>query len=157
MTYLVQGLDPAPFRPLFAMDDEELRRRHARRVEADSQTGFPCRVSLANAAVGEALILLHHVSQSSATPYRSAFAIYVSEGAREAARHFGHLPPAIDRRTLTLRAHDSDGMMRAALLVQPGEGDLALRRLFDDEAVESIHIHTAAPGCFLAAAVRGPE
>ncbi len=157
MTYIVHGLDPAPFRPLFDMDHEQLSRRQARRIEADSPTGFPCRVSLADAPVGERLLLVHHVSQDAATPYRSAFAIYVSESATEAARHDGHLPPAIDRRTLTLRAYDSHAMMRAARLAQPGDGDKALRELFEDEEVETVHIHTAAPGCFLARAARRPE
>ena len=82
MTYAIEGLAREQFEPLFAMSDEELLARNARRVIADADRGFPCRVSLCDAKAGEALILLNHVSHDVATPFRSSYAIYVSETAR---------------------------------------------------------------------------
>src|SRR3546814_5687957 len=80
MTYAITGLDPQPFAPLFAMTDADLAARGARRVTANADRGFPCRISLEDARAGEELILLHHVSHDVATPYRSAYAIYVRQG-----------------------------------------------------------------------------
>ena len=49
MTYRVAGLDPAEFAPLWAMDDDELSRRPARRVAEETGRGFPRRVALEDA------------------------------------------------------------------------------------------------------------
>src|SRR3546814_14901939 len=86
MTYAITGLDPEPFAPLFAMSDAELAALGACRVTADADRGFPCRISLEDARAGEELILLTHVSHDVATPYRSAYAIYVRPGVAAAAR-----------------------------------------------------------------------
>jgi Protein of unknown function (DUF1203) len=41
-------------------------------------------------------------------------------------------------------------MMAAAALAQPGEADAAIRKLFDNPEVETIHAHNAIRGCFSA-------
>ena len=102
MTYLIHGLSPDRFAPLFAMDDAELAARNARRVTATADRGFPCRISLEDARMGEELILLHHVSHDVATPYRSAYAIYVRKDALPAT-FVDCLPPVFEGRPLGLR------------------------------------------------------
>lgn len=149
MTYLIQGLSPEPFAPLFAMSDIELAKQNARRVTATSDRGFPCRISLEDARAGEELILLHHVSHDVATPYRSAFAIYVRPGAA-AATYCDELPPVFEGRPLALRAFDAEGMLRTARLAGPGEADGAIRDLFADDGTHYIDAHNAAHGCFAA-------
>ncbi|MBB5705375.1 DUF1203 domain-containing protein [Sphingopyxis panaciterrulae] len=149
MTYAITGLDPEPFAPLFAMSDAELAARSACRVTANADRGFPCRISLEDARAGEELILLHHVSHDVATPYRSAYAIYVRQGVA-AATWRDELPPVFAGRTLALRAFGADGMLRTARLAGPGEVDGAIRDLFADPATAYIHAHNAAYGCFAA-------
>jgi hypothetical protein len=149
MTYRIQGLAPEPFRPLFRMNDEELRERRAVRVVA-SGSGEPCRVSLQDAAAGEQLILVNHVSQDADTPFRATHAIYVREQAEAAPVFEDELPPQIDRRNVSLRAFDRDGMMVQAVLAAAGEGDGAVRALLERPEVAEIHAHTQALGCFLA-------
>ena len=149
MTYLIHGLSPDRFAPLFAMDDADLAARNARRVIATADRGFPCRVSLEDARMGEALILLHHVSHDVATPYRSAYAIYVRDAAA-AAEYRDCLPPVMQRRPLGLRGFDSAAMLRDARLAAPGEADAAILSLLDNPAIAYIHAHNAAHGCFIA-------
>lgn len=149
MTYLIAGLCPDRFAPLFAMSDAELARHNARRVTATADRGFPCRVSLEDARAGEELILLHHVSHDVETPYRSAYAIYVRPGV-SAAAYRDALPPVFEGRTLALRAFDADAMLRTARLAGPGEVDGAIRALFADAAISYIDAHNAAHGCFAA-------
>ena len=136
------------FRHLFSMNDAELASLHARRMTVDEQPGFPCRVTLDDCAVGGAVLLVNHVSHD-AGPYRASHAIFVSEGA-DAAEFRDAVPPALDRRVLSLRAFDRDGMMSAAMLAQAGEADDAIRSLLDDPAVDHVDAHNAVRGCFAA-------
>lgn len=157
MTYAVHGLDPAPFAPLFALDDQALAARGAMRVTASADRGFPCRVSLEDARRGDTLILLHHVSHDVATPYRSAYAIYVREGVARSEPFIDRTPPVFDGRTLALRGFGADGLLKAAALAAPGEADAAIRGLLDNAEVAYIHAHNAAHGCFAARIERHGE
>ena len=154
MAYRIEGLDPAPYAPLFALTDAELGERQARRVTADGRPAFPCRATLEDAAEGETLILVNHVSNDVAGPFRSSFAIYVSQSAERAAVFRDALPPVFATRMLTLRAIDGEGMVADAELAPGTDADAAIRRLFADPGIAEIHAHYAAPGCFAAKIVR---
>jgi hypothetical protein len=147
MTYRITGLDPAPFRPLFGLSDEELDKRGMRRMTV-TDAGFPCRVSLIDRPLGEQVILLNHVSHDVANPYRASHAIFVADA--EQAEFVDEVPPVFVPRVLSLRAFDSEGMMADALIVQPGEADAGIRKLFEDRKIAYIHAHNAARGCFSA-------
>jgi hypothetical protein len=149
MTYRIEGLAPEAFESLFGMTDGELAARNAVRVTAGPDGGYPCRVSLADAAPGEELILLNHVSNDVPTPFRTAYAIYVRKGAK-AASFADETPGYLDRRTLSLRGFDEAGMLKEGVLAMPGEADACIRDLFGREEVATIHAHNAAYGCFLA-------
>ena len=150
MTYRIQGLSPEPFRPLFGLSEAELAEHKAMRVTADDASGFPCRITLEDAAPGETLILLNHVSQEAATPYRASHAIFVREAAAEPATYVDEAPPVFAGRTLSLRGFDAGGMMRDALLASPGEAEPAIRALFEQPDIATIHAHSATRGCFVA-------
>jgi hypothetical protein len=154
MPYLITGLDPAPYVPLFGADDAALGGCHAHRMIADSDTGFPCRVTLADAPKGARLLLLNHLSRTDDGPYRASHAIFVREDASEAAVYEAQVPPLMQRRVLSLRGFDGDGMMVDALLAQPGEADAGLRNLLDNPTIREVDVHTATRGCFLARARR---
>jgi hypothetical protein len=149
MTYRIAGLDPAAFAPLWAMDDKELHSRGARRVVADANRGFPCRVTLEDAREGAQLLLVHHVHHDVSGPYRSAFAIFVREAAEPAA-YVDDCPPCFAGRTLSLRAFDAQGSLTDARLAAPGEADAAIRALLADPRIAYINAHNAAAGCFAA-------
>ena len=154
MTYRIEGLDPAHFQHLFALDEAGLAALNARRVVADADRGFPCRVSLEDARAGETLILFNHVSHDVATPFRSSYAIYVREGAEQADPFEDREPPVFAGRPLAFRAFDAEGMLRNARLAPPGEADSAIRALFDDPGIAYLHAHNAAHGCYAARVVR---
>lgn len=150
MSYMISGLPMAPFAPLFDMAETELAALGALRRRADADRGFPCRVSLVDARAGEELILLHHVSHDVATPFRSAYAIYVRAQAQETKPYVDTTPPVFAGRALALRGFDADGMLRGATLAAPGEADPAIRALFARDEIAYIHAHNAAHGCFAA-------
>jgi hypothetical protein len=148
MAYKIEGLAPEPFAPLFAMRDEALAARNARRAVADGP-GFPCRVSLEEAEAGEELVLVNHVSNDVQTPFRASHAIFVRKDAKPGS-YTDDVPALFATRTLGLRGFDEEGMLKGALLALPGEADAKIRELFERPEVAEIHAHNAALGCFLA-------
>lgn len=149
MAYRITGLDAAAF-----ADADGLIAAGAVRVRASTHPGYPCRVTLEDAQPGESMLLLHHVSHDVATHFRSAYAIYVREGARQAADYVDITPPFLAHRTLGLRGFDAAGMLREAAVAQPGSADSVLLDLLEREHVAYIDIHNAGAGCFLARAER---
>ena len=149
MSYVVRGLDPTPYKPLFGLSDEELARRGIVRMIVDSPT-FPCRVSLTDRAIGEKVLLVNHVSHDVANPYRATHAIFVTQVDEEPGQFFDRVPPVFEKRVLSLRGFDKDGMMAEAILTQPGEAEEGIRKLFANPQIETIHAHNATRGCFSA-------
>lgn len=149
MTYRIKGLEPALFAPLFALDDGELEAKGMTRMTVDDPS-FPCRISLRDCDLGDEVILLNHVSHDGNNPYRASHAIFVSKSASEAADYVDAVPPALDRRILSLRAFDTKGMMIDAALAQPSEADPAIRGLLANPATAHIDAHNAIRGCFAA-------
>lgn len=154
MTYRITGLDPKPFRPLFAQDDASLAAAGIRRVTADATPGYPCRVSLADAEPGEDLLLLNHEHHAVAGPYRSRHAIFVRAKAERAAVFTDRLPEALAIRLLSLRAFDAEGLMVDAEVAEGAVADGLIRRYLADPRVAEVHLHFARRGCFAARATR---
>jgi len=149
VTYRVKGIDPAPYRHLFVLSDEELRERGIVRMTVTDPT-FPCRVSLVDRPIGEHVLLVNHVSHDVANPYRASHAIFIAEQAGEAAEYIDEVPPVFERRVLSLRGFDPHGMMADAMLTPPGEADAGIRRLLENPEIATIHAHNAVRGCFSA-------
>ena len=149
MSYVVRGLDPKPFEPFFGLSDEALAERGIVRMTVNSPT-FPCRVSLTDRAVGEKVLLLNHMSHDVANPYRATHAIFVTETEQQPAEYVDRIPPVFEKRVLSLRGFDKNGMMEDAILTQPGEADAGIRKLFANPNIETIHAHNATRGCFSA-------
>ncbi len=149
MTFTISGLDPSPFVHLTGLSNSELAALGAVRMIADTSPGFPCRVTLDDAYPGDALLLVNHVSHDGG-PYHASHAIFITERAGQAGHYIDQVPPALDRRILSVRAFDAAGMMTDAALVQPGEADAAFRRMLADPAVDHLDAHNATRGCFAA-------
>lgn len=149
MTYRIRGLDPSQFAPLFQLDEAGLAIASTVRVTANADRGFPCRVSLEDAKAGDTLVLTHFVSHDVATPYRTAYAIYVREGV-EAADYVDELPPVFEGRPLSLRGFGADGMLKDARLAPAGSAEPAILDLLANDKVAYIDAHNAAHGCFAA-------
>lgn len=151
MHYLIAGLDPAPFSSLYGLSEEALAARGARRVVAAFAPGYPCRITLEDAPQGESVLLVHHISHDVATPYRSAYAIYVREWARTPARFLDEIPPAMRARPIALRHFTAEGDLAGASLAQGARAVAdAIAAAFAHKEVAYLHAHNAAHGCFAA-------
>jgi len=154
MDFRIVALPLAPFEPLFALSEPELASRGMKRVVADRQPGFPCRVSLRDAAPGESLLLLNYEHQALPGPYRASHAIYVRENAAECVPGVNEIPAVLATRLLSVRAFDAAGMMVNADVVAGAEVAPLVGRYLDDARVSFVHLHNAKPGCYAARAVR---
>jgi len=153
-SFEIAGLPAAPFAPLFSLSEAELSKIHARRVLASAMPGFPCRVSLTDAEVGEELLLLPYTHQPAASPYRASGPIFVRKGARQASIEPGVIPDYVARRLISVRAYDGDDWMTDAAVCPGAEVAAAILRLFADSSVAYIHLHNANRGCFSCAVRR---
>jgi len=142
------GIDPAPFEPLFLLDDEGLARHGAVRCIATESPGFPCRISLEDAAVGDELLLLPFEHQPGASPYRASGPIFVRRGARRAVLPPGVVPEYVTRRLMSLRAYDAAHRMVDACVCEGVDAAAAIGRLVANADVAYLHLHNAKRGCF---------
>ena len=154
MDFRLSGLDPLPFTHLFKLDDAALAARCMRRVVADSDSGYPCRVSLRDARRGEVLLLLPFEHLPAPSPYRASGPIFVRQDAVPSRLAPGEVPASVTRRLMSLRAYAADGTMRDADVRDGSEVAQALARMFLDPAVVAIHLHHARQGCYACAATR---
>jgi Protein of unknown function (DUF1203) len=150
MNFRITGLAATEFAGLVGRSDEELKARGAARVVADRHPGFPCRVSLRDAQPGETLLLVNYEHLPVASPYRSRYAIYVRENARDAQLAVGEVPEVLHGRLLSLRAFSAAGMLLQADVAAAAELVPAIHRLLAPEEAAYLHVHNAKAGCFAA-------
>jgi hypothetical protein len=150
MSFRISALPTARFKPLFALSDEELATRGAMRRIVDKCPGFPCRVSLVDAQVGEVVLLTNYEHQTASSPYRASHAIFVRENAREARPEVGEVPQVLRSRLLSVRGFDENGMMIDADVVDGRAIEPSIERLLANGTISYLHLHNAKPGCYAA-------
>ena len=150
MSFVVTGLKPEEFAPLFDLSDAALAKLGVIRKDVTAKPGFPCRVTLEDAEPGETVLLLNYESHKAATPYKSSYAIYVREGAWRQAKYVDELPPVFRNRPIALRIFDKAGNLIGADLDLSGAVEEIIERIFDDPNAAYIHAHNAMHGCFAA-------
>lgn len=148
MAFKISGLKREQFQHLFDLNDDELAELGAKRYVADVKPGFPCRVSLSDANVGERVILLPFRHQAGKTPYQAAGPIFVRETAQSSDGAVDEVPEILRNRLLSLRAYDAWDILVASDVVVEVQVENHLNRFLDDPAVSYVHVHFAKPGCY---------
>jgi hypothetical protein len=148
MSFRIRGLSAEPFRRLYGQTDSKLAEAGARRFVVNKKPGFPDRITMRDAEIGDTALLLNFVSHDADTPYRTSYAIFVREGAEETYDRVDEVPPAMRARLLSLRGFDAAGMLIEADVVDGGEVEALIARLFDNSRVAYIHAHNAKHGCY---------
>jgi hypothetical protein len=155
MSFKILGLSAAPFLKLYGLSDSELAARNARRYVADTKPGFPDRIELRDAEVGEPLILVHHEHQPNATPYRASHAIFVREGAVETRILVDEIPEVLRTRVISARAFSATHWMIDAELCAGSDLAGIIEQLLKKEQVDYLQLHFAKRGCYAARVERG--
>lgn len=154
MSFRLEAIEHTIFSHLYGQSDDDLRAQNVIPYTATSDFGFPCRVSLRDARVGERLLLLNHEHLAVASPYRSAHAIFVIDGAETTTCEQDQVPEMVRQRLLSIRAFDDRHMMLDAAVCHGSEAAATIERLLDDASAAYLHLHTATRGCYLAAVSR---
>lgn len=155
MSFIVSGLPVAPFQTLFGLSEEALAAKGAMRHTSDAPVGYPCRVTLEDAPVGETVLLLNYEHQPADTPYRARHAIYVREAAVEARTMVDEVPASLALSPfISLRAFDGMGMMLDADLAPGLDLKAPIERLLAVPGVAYLHAHYAGRGCYAARIAR---
>ena len=154
MDFQIKALPETAFSHLFEMSDAELAEHQACRRVVTSKPGTPCRVSMADAEIGETVILLNFAHQPEKSPYQATHAIFVREIAKQAELGINEVPEVIQTRLISVRMFDSRHMMiDAEVVLGPMVGSV-VSKAFDNAEIAYIHLHNAKPGCFAASVHR---
>lgn len=150
MAFRITGLSPEPFQSLFGLSDAELARHGALRRIVDRKPGYPDRIELRDAEIGESVLLVNYTHLPIETPYRSSYAIYVRDGARSRYDRVNEVPEQFRSRVLSLRAFDKNDMLHDADIVEGAVAESLITRLLSSPETAYIHAHYAKYGCFAA-------
>lgn len=148
MDFRITGLSLEPFRYLFDIPDHELSKYRARRIIADADRGYPDRIEMCEAKIGERVLLLNHVCQPADTPYYATHAIYIRESAVKTYDRINEVPSVMRTRLLSLRSFDSTGAIVDSEVVQGTAIEPAIVRLFSHQRAATIYAHNAGHGCY---------
>ena len=146
--FRISALPLDAFAHLFDLSDAELAARGMRRLIADSQPGYPCRVSLVDAEVGERVLLLPYPHHPGPGPYRASGPVFAREAARQALLGVNEVPGSVRSRLLSVRGYDREGILVGADVTEGRMLEASVSRLFSDERVDYLHLHNARAGCY---------
>jgi len=150
MSFLVTALDGDQFKHYFSMNDQQLQTHRAIRETVSAYPGTPCRVSLKDAQIGEEVVLLNFEHQKANTPFRASHAIYVRESADQFRAEPNQVPSLLMERTLSIRAFNDSHWMIDAEIATGLKIQETITKLFTNDNVSYLQLHTAHLGCFLA-------
>ena len=154
MSFRVRGLNPADFCHLYGLSDKELGALGVVRYVADAKPGFPDRVEMRDVQPGEQVLLVNYEHLRADSPYRSSHAIFVREGAESQYDEIDKVPQVMACRQLSVRAFDTQGMMRDARLIQGAEAAEVFEAMLSTDTNEFLHVHNAIRGCYSGIVVR---
>jgi hypothetical protein len=154
MSFQIHALAPEQFGPLFSLSDEELAKARATRLTVEAKPGFPCRISLADAEIGETVILVNYKHQPADSPFQATHAIFVRENAHQAFPDVGTVPKVFKTRLISTRAFDDNHFMVDADVVDGASLSDAIPAMLQNPSVDYLHLHNAKLGCFIARVTR---
>jgi len=146
--FQIKALEKSEFNALIKSTDTGLENKHAKWVTVDSTPGYPCRVSLVDANIGERVLAVSFTHNNVNSPYRASGAIFVREFSETVNLKINEVPTMLRHRLLSIRAYNSKKIMIGAEVLQGTELELSIQRQFQNSEVEFLHIHNANPGCF---------
>ncbi len=146
--FIIKPLHKEEFEKLFLFSDDELKKMGAVRMTANTKPGFPCRVSLEDAPVGEEVLLLTYPYHKTESPYRAIGPIFVRRHAATAQLAVNQIPVMLHHRLLSVRHYNSNGMMVGTAVLEGSNLSAYLSEALDNPDVAYIQVHNAKAGCY---------
>ncbi|REH54866.1 uncharacterized protein DUF1203 [Tenacibaculum gallaicum] len=136
------------FNHLFDLNTEELLSNSIVKMIVDKSPGFPCRVSLQDAEIGEEVILLPFKHHKTKSPYQSSGPIFVRKNAKTPKLEVNEIPKFLNHRYLSLRGYNNDGMIQEMDTCKGDDLRNKVLLFLSNSKVSYIQIHNARPGCY---------
>ncbi|MBL4659634.1 MAG: DUF1203 domain-containing protein [Alcanivoracaceae bacterium] len=133
---------------LFSLTNDELSKYNAKRILVNEKPGYPCRVSLKEANIGETIITFPYNHHDVDSPYNATGPIFIRDNVQTATPKVNVIPEILQNRFLSVRIYDSQNMMIDATTIQGKDLKSTIQKLFQNKFAHYIHIHNANPGCY---------
>ncbi|MEW6196907.1 MAG: DUF1203 domain-containing protein [Bacteroidota bacterium] len=146
--FQIEAINYSEVKYLFQLSDEELSKVNAVRMVVDQKPGYPCRVSLQDAEIGEEVILFPYMHHDVKSPYKSSGPVFVRKNAETAQLRINEIPVMLNHRLLSIRAYDKDSMIVKAEVIEGNIIADAIEYFLSNSKIEYIHVHNAKPGCY---------
>ncbi|MEN3324963.1 DUF1203 domain-containing protein [Mariniflexile soesokkakense] len=148
MKFKINALNHQEFISLFEKSDIELEKQSIKRMIVNEKPGYPCRVSLEDAEIGEEVILVSYEFHKTNSPYKSRGPIFVRKGIETKEFQYNEIPVMLNHRLLSFRGYDKKGFMKVAKTEKGLDTKKIIEQIFENTKIEYIHIHNASPGCY---------
>jgi hypothetical protein len=136
------------YNELFNQTESELADKNIIKLIVDKKPGYPCRVTLEDAEIGEEVLLFPFEYHKTKSPYKASGPIFIRKSATKPALEINEIPEMLFQRSQTLRAYDKNGMMIHAISPNSSELKNGIKILFQNSKVNYIQIHNTNPGCY---------
>ena len=146
--FIISGIKQHDVQQLFAQSDKQQTANGMSIMTVDEKPGYPCRVSLQDANIGEKILAFNYEHHQANSPYRSSGPVFVRFNAIEAQLNKNEIPIMLNHRFLSLRVYDADGMMIDASTIDGTYLEGSIQDIFHNEKAKYIQVHNAKPGCY---------
>lgn len=127
---------------------QELSERDIVLMTVNQFPGFPCRITLEDAEMGEEVFLINYDHHPVNSPYKASGPVFIRKNKATKAYPINVIPKMFLHRLLSLRAYDENGMMIEADVFEGHILRDKIEDFFNNEKIDYLHIHNAKPGCF---------
>ncbi|MDF2934274.1 MAG: hypothetical protein K0R36_3605 [Chryseobacterium sp.] len=142
------ALNHLEFDYLNDLSAQELCEKDIIKMTVDKFPGFPCRITLEDAEVGEDVFLLNYNHHSANSPYKASGPIFIRKDKVTKDYPMNVIPKMFLHRLLSVRAYDENGMMVKADVFEGNILKDKIEDAFANHKIKYLHIHNAKPGCF---------
>ena len=146
--FQVHSINAEEINSLLNLGENELKELNIVKSIVDENPGYPCRLSLQDAEIGEEVLLFTYEHHRVKSPYQSSGPIYVRTNAQRATLAKNEIPLMLKHRLLSLRVYDNDAMMIDARTVEGKDLKDTIQDVLANTQVEYMHIHNSGPGCY---------
>lgn len=146
--FKITGISKKEIQALFNLNQQELAQKGIKKLIVDENPGYPCRVSLEDAAVGEEILAFNYEHHKVNSPYKASGPVFVRLNAQEVVLQKNEIPKILIHRVLSLRVYDAAAMMIDAQTTEGKHLKDAIHGIFANKKAQYIQIHNSSPGCY---------
>jgi hypothetical protein len=125
------------------------------KIVVDQSPGYPCRLSLKDAKVGEEVYLFSHRPFEGQNPYCEIGPVFVHAEATQARLAPNEIPDAIKCRPVIVRSYSADETLLSGDPADRENVEQVIEQCLDRDGVDFLHIRAALTGCYLCKVERG--